>query len=90
MPPPPPAASRRHTGHKRKGTASAHLAVPSKREENSQISVPSAQHVVPRTSEENSPIVSAPNQNKIALQRSQLRQGANFSQRGEAMQMHGY
>ena len=51
-----PAASRRHTGHKRKGTASSQHAVPSTREKNSPISIPSAQHVVPSTKEENSPI----------------------------------
>ena len=42
----PPAGGGRHTGHKRKGTASA----------NSPISVPSAQQAVPSKSEENSPI----------------------------------
>ena len=41
----PPAGGGRHTGHKRKGTASA----------NSPISVSSAQDAVPSTSEENSP-----------------------------------
>ena len=39
--PPPPAAIRLHTGHKRKGTASAQHAVPSTSEENSPISIPS-------------------------------------------------
>ena len=43
----PPAGGGRHTGHKRKGTASA----------NSPISIPSAQDAVPSTSEENSPIL---------------------------------
>ena len=61
--PPPPAAIRLHTGHKRKGTASAQHAVPSTSEENSPISIPNQNLkkllysiAVPSTREGNSPI----------------------------------